>query len=303
MITTSVKQKDYSYTEIVNMLFAFKDRFGFLDVFPIGKTVIGRDIYAARLGTARREILYSSAIHGSERLTAAVTMIYIEQLCEALLTGGDYSISSARNALFGKSAVFIPVSNPDGYEIARAGAATAGARAEEVGRINGNNDIKYWNANARGVDINHNFDAGWENIRRIEQEQGINGPSPRKFGGYKPESEPETAALCDYCRSNDVRQLICLHSQGEEIYWQFGANTPPKSRRLASLYATASGYVAARPAPSADGGGFKDWFIEKFGRPGFTLEIGKGVNPLDPSALYSIYEKLPELFLLSLSLT
>lgn len=300
---TIIMQKDYSYNEIVNLLFELKDTYGFIDVFPIGKSVIGRSIYAAKIGTAPRKVLYSGAIHGSERLTASALLIFLEQFAKALQNGSDYLISSARNALFGKSMVIIPISNPDGFEIARAGAVTAGNYADSVREINKNNDIKYWNANARGVDLNHNFNAGFDEIKRIEQADGIFGPSPRRYGGERPESEPETAALADYCRNNFVAQLLAIHSQGEEIYWQYGENTPPKSYNLAKLYSTASGYAVASPAPSASYAGYKDWFIEQFKRPGFTLEIGEGVNPLNVNTLYDIYNKLTELFLISVALT
>ena len=302
-LNTIIMQKDYTYNEIVDLLFRLKDIYGFIEIFPIGKSIIGRNIYAAKIGTAKRQVLYSGAIHGSERLTASSLMLFLEQFCMALQNNTNYSISSARNALFGKSMVIVPISNPDGYEIARGGAATAGNFADSVRQINGNNDIKFWNANVRGIDLNHNFDAGFDEIKKIEQAEGITGPSPRRYGGESPESEPESKALADYCRNNGVAQLLAIHSQGEEIYWQFGNNTPERSYKLAQLYATASGYKVASPAPSASFAGYKDWFIDEFSRSGFTLEIGKGVNPLDPNTLYDVYSKLEELFLLSVALT
>lgn len=303
MLDTIISQKDYSYNEIVNLLFKLKEKYSFIDVFSIGKSVLGRDIYAAKIGINSRQVVYSGAIHGSERLTASVLMLFLEQFSAALSQNINYSISSARNALFGKTLVIIPISNPDGYEIARAGAATAGNSADSVRAIAGDTDLKYWNANVRGIDLNHNFDAGFEQMKEIEKNDGITGPAPRRYGGESPESEPETKALADYCRNNFVAQLLAVHSQGEEIYWQFGDNTPEKSYRLVQLYATASGYIAAAPAPGASYAGYKDWFIQEYGRPGFTLEIGKGENPLDPLDTFEIYDKLTELFLLSVSLT
>ena len=302
MLDTVISQKDYTYNEIVNLLFELKDKYGFIELFSIGKSVLGRDIYAAKIGVAERQVLYSGAIHGSEWLTATTLMLFLEQYAAALSNDSNYSLSSARNALFGKSIVVVPISNPDGYEIARGGAATAGNMAESVRQIAGNTDLKYWNANVRGVDLNHNFDAGFEQMKQIEQADGITGPSPRRYGGEKPESEPESFALAEYCRNNYVAELLSIHSQGEEIYWQFGDNTPEKSYRLAQLFSTASGYAVAQPAPGASYAGFKDWFIQEFGRPGFTLEIGRGINPLDPSLLYGIYQNLEELFLLSVAL-
>ena len=48
--------------------------------------------------------------------------------------------------------------------------------------------------------------------------------------------------------------------------------------------------------------GFKDWFIETYDRPGFTVEIGKGTNPLPLEQFPEIYRKLRELLLLAATL-
>ena len=49
---------------------------------------------------------------------------------------------------------------------------------------------------------------------------------------------------------------------------------------LAEEFAAASGYIVEEvPAESANAG-FKDWFLQRFRRPGFTIEAGLGENPL-----------------------
>ena len=52
--------------------------------------------------------------------------------------------------------------------------------------------------------------------------------------------------------------------------------------------AKASGYCMAEPEALASLGGFKDWFIDYFHRPAFTIEAGKGKNPLPYSQLTAI---------------
>ena len=302
LIATQIEEREYTYQELVNILFSLADTYEFLKVFAIGKSVQGRSIYAAELGISPRKVFYAGAFHGMERLTALTLMLFLEEYCAALRNNTDYSLlANARDALFGKSIVIVPIANPDGYEIALRGASAAGPYADQVTAISGGNTGR-WNANVRGVDINHNFDAGFAQLKALEQAQGTFGPAPARYGGESPESEPETLALTTYCREHDVRQVLAIHSQGEEIYWQYGNNTPERGRKLAELYATASGYRMATPTGTASYGGFKDWFIEEFGRPGFTIEIGKGTNPLPPSMLYEIYDRLRELFLLSVAL-
>lgn len=301
-MASSIEQREYSINEVINIIYGFGETFPFLDVFQIGKSVLGRPILAVRIGSRDECVLYAAGFHGSERLTTLCNLMFIEDFCTALRDNTDFSISNARNALCNKSIIVIPCVNPDGYEISLNGAATAGASANKITRINGNNDIRYWNANANGVDINHNFDAGFERMKEIERAAGITGPAPRRYGGEAPESEPETQSLVTLVNQYNVVEVLAWHSQGEEIYWQFGENTPEKGYRLAQLFSTASGYSVANPAETAAYAGFKDWYIETTGNPGFTIEIGKGMNPLSPTQLYGIYDNLKELMLISIAL-
>lgn len=301
-MSTSIEQREYSVNEVINKIYALGEEFSFLDVFQIGKSVLGRPILALRIGNKDNCVLYAAGFHGSERLTTLCNLMFVEEFCTALRNNSDFSIANARNALCNKSIIIVPLVNPDGYEISLNGPASAGERADRIREINVGNDIKYWNANANGIDINHNFDAGFEKMKEIEKSQGIFGPAPRRYGGTRPESEPETQALVNLVKQYNVIETLAWHSQGEEIYWQYGENTPEKALKLAQLFATASGYKVADPLPNSAYAGFKDWFIEKFGLPGFTIEIGKGENPLNPNSLYDIYENLRELMLISISL-
>ena len=100
------------------------------------------------------------------------------------------------------------------------------------------------------------------------------------FDPVLPESEPETQAMVALCNARLPRMLIALHSQGREIFWRYGERLPPDSRALAELFSAASGYKLSDNAGLASFGGFKDWFIAAFNKPGYTVEIGVGRNPL-----------------------
>ena len=149
------------------------------------------------------------------------------------------------------------------------------------------------------MDLNHNFDAGWTALHEQERAAGILGPAPTRYGGPHPESEPETAALVRLCRATPFRLVLALHTQGEEIYWRYGDRTPPRSRMMAEVLAASSGYTVASPEGLAAHGGFKDWFINTFARPGFTLEMGKGRNPLPLTDFEQLYAKAREMLLIA----
>ena len=68
---------------------------------------------------------------------------------------------------------------------------------------------------------------------------------------------------------------------------------------MAQILASSSGYTLAKPAELASHGGLKDWFIEKMRRPAFTIEIGRGKNPLGLDQLGSIYRKTEEMMMIA----
>ena len=275
-----------------------RGRYGFLEAMPLGQSALGRDIMGVILGYGRERILYTAAFHGQEWLTSLVLLRLCEDLCMALERGGSIADIHIPEALAGRSLIFVPQVNPDGVDIAIHGSGSAGKYAAMVRELGGNEPGK-WQANARGVDINHNFDAGWETLKQMELDNEIHSPSPRQYCGEAPESEPETAALVGLCKRANFRHVLALHSQGEEIYWRYGGRPPSSARVMAEVMAAAAKYTVCDPEGLASHGGFKDWFIQETGNPGFTIELGKGVNPLPLEDFEKIYAKAQEMLLLA----
>lgn len=268
----------------------------FLKKEIIGKSLCGREIPMISLGSGKK-VLFACAFHGMEWLTTAVVLRFLGELSESVKKGKALCGVKAEAALRSRMLCVIPCVNPDGVEISINGAETAGKYSEQIKAI-GNEKI--WQANAAGVDINHNFNAGWKALKALEIKNGINSPSPTRYGGKTPESEPESKAITRLCRNNGFIRALAFHSQGEEIYWSFGGYSPENARLQGELLAKLSGYTLSEPEGLAVGGGFKDWFVESFNRPAFTIEIGKGKNPLPLSGLDEIYNKLRQMLLISI---
>lgn len=299
-MATIVRHKEYDYNGYRKIMKDLTANFPFLKEEVIGKSVFGRDIVALKIESERKEYsLYTAAIHGSERITATVLLKYIENLCDALKSGGKISGIDAKKALSGKGVIFVPLCNPDGCEISLKGELGCGPHAARIKRLCGS-DFEHWNSNLRGVDLNHNFDAGWERLHELEQSLGYIGPGPTRYGGHRPESEPETIALTNLCRKNRIRVLYCFHSQGEVIYWDYNGIETVRGRKIAEIFAASSLYSIEVPIGIATGGGFKDWFIETFQRPGFTIELGKGKNPLPAESGQQIYSQVEEMMTIGL---
>jgi g-D-glutamyl-meso-diaminopimelate peptidase len=75
------------------------------------------------------------------------------------------------------------------------------------------------------------------------------------------------------------------------IYWKYLDFEPPRSREIAALFSAVSGYALELTPYAAGFAGYKDWFIQDFNRPGYTVEAGKGVNPLPIGDFNAIYRR------------
>lgn len=255
-----------------------------------GRSKAGRPIFLLSIGTGKENIFYSAGFHGSEWITVLTAMRFFEDIVISQREDKALNGYNFNKILKAKRLVFMPCVNPDGTEISINGFHSAREYYTIVKSV-GKNDHIHWNANAAGIDINHNFDAGWEKLKQMELVQGIKTPSPTRFGGLAPESEPETRAVTTLCRQIDFSRAMALHSQGEEIYWEYGENTPAESRSMALKLAEKSGYTLVENSGLASHGGFKDWFIDELKKPAFTIELGKGENPIPLRFFEGIYEK------------
>ena len=261
-------------------------------VFLAGSSLLLRPIPALAVGNQKAPVLMVGGVHGSEWLTVLLLLRFAEDVLKSVQSGRPLAGADLSRCLERRGLLILPCLNPDGVEIALHGPCAARYCAKIVEPFWQPGCL--WQANARGVDLNHNFDAGWRELQRLEQQEGVFGPCPSRYGGQCPHSEPETQAVVNLCRRGNISAVYAFHSQGEEIYWEYGPRTPPQSRMVAELLAGCCGYTTAQPTGAAAHGGLKDWFIQETGRPGFTFEIGRGSNPLPLEDLLPIYARLLE---------
>ena len=73
------------------------------------------------------------------------------------------------------------------------------------------------------------------------------------------------------------------------IYWQYQNYTPEISKNIAKTFNEVSGYSLEDTPYNSSFAGYKDWFIQNYSRPGFTIESGEGINPLPISQFDEIY--------------
>lgn len=295
----SVVEK-YSYDQMVSDIQSLSSRHGSLmQTNVIGTSLDGRNIYEIVLGNpnAEKHILIHGGIHAREYMTPLLIMKQLEYGLEFYGTG-SYEGQPLSNMLQHVAIHYVPMTNPDGTMLSEFGISAI--RSEELrqiiqncyqtdlaqGRTSAAFDryLMYWKANARGVDLNQNFPANWEQVVSSQY------PSYATHRGPAPLSEPESQALANLVNSRAWSATISYHSMGDIIYWDYTGNKQyDKSREMANLIAANTGY---RPAGSSGHGGFKDWTqIKDNPIPGLTLEVGSVACPLPLSEFPKIWHR------------
>ena len=269
-------------------------RYPFLHAGEIGRSVMGKPLWSLCLGSGENRVLYSAAHHANEWITTPLLLRFAEALAAAFAAGEKLAGYAAGEILDYATLSLIPAVDPDGIDLVT-GELQQGDYYEAARRIAASRpELPFprgWKANIRGVDLNLQYPAGWEQAREIKFAQGVRGPAPADYVGAAPLSAPESRALYEYTRRFSPDLVLAYHSQGRVIYWKYQNVEVPGAQRIAELFAAASGY-AAEDTPYASGfAGYKDWFIRDFRRPGFTVEVGRGVNPLPIGDLEQIWRE------------
>ena len=272
-------------------------RYPFITTGDIGQSVMGKPIWYLKLGSGENQVLYNAEHHANEWITTPLLLKFAEDLAAAYAGGENIFDYSAAKLLDYSAVTLIPAVNPDGLDL-----VTGELEQGEFykGAVNIADDwpnIPFpagWKANIRGTDLNLQYPAGWEEAKKNKYAQGVRGPAPLDYVGLAPLSAPESRAMYDYTLALSPRLTLSYHTQGGEIYWRYGECEPEGARKIGELFAKLSGYSLADPAPESSNAGYKDWFIEALDRPGFTIDAGRGTNPLPLTDFDTLYkENLP----------
>ncbi len=289
IVSTNIPITSARNTQLIQ---ALARQYPIISVRQFGTTAFGRPLWAMTIGSGERKVLFTAAHHANEWITAYVLLRFAEELAAAISSGGTlYGIPAS--TLANTEITLVPLVDPDGVDLVT-GAIAPRSVEYELARILGDNypDIPFpdgWKANLMGVDLNLQYPAGWLRAREIKFSQGFTRPGPRDYVGRAPLNQLESRALAELTEEIDPDLVLAYHTQGKVIYWQFDDIEVPGAEALANDFARTSGYGLEEVPMESAFAGYKDWFIQYFRRPGFTIEVGEGENPLPLSQFEEIY--------------
>ena len=286
---------NYTYNVLMEDLIKLRTRYPILSWRYYGRSVMGKQLPYIRIGNGQRQVFYSAGIHANEWINSIVMMKFIEDFCIAYENDAEIFGYSARKIYENASIFIAPMCNPDGIDLVL-GAIPQNSvyylKAKEIAERYP--DIPFpdgWKANINGVDLNLQFPANWLLARENKYAQGFTTPAPRDFVGFGPLTEPEALALYDFTLMRNFRIILSYHTQGEVIFWRYLNYEPAGAEDLGREFARITGYTLDDTIETGSYAGYRDWFISTYDRPGYTIETGKGVNPLPLSQFEQIYNE------------
>ena len=294
----------YTYSFMESDLAALKTIYPFLQLGSIGNSVLKRSIPYVKIGNGSRQVLYNSSIHANEWITAVLAMKFIERFSKSYVLDTNIFGYRARSLYEECSLYVIPMMNPDGVDLVTGYFNENDRIYKQASNIANNYPAilfpSGWKANIKGVDLNLQFPANWEEARQIKYAEGFRTPAPRDYVGVAPITQPESLALYNFTNRNNFRLTISFHSQGKVIYWRYLDYMPEGAYEIARELSRVSGYKLEETPLRSSFAGYRDWFIQDFNRPGFTVEVGEGENPLPISQFDEIYSDIEGIFVLGM---
>lgn len=285
----------YTYEEMRRDLYLLSVRYpDLVTVDSLGETADGRQVMEAVIGNpqAANHIVVQYSLHAREYINTLTAMKSLELYLMNYQTG-TYDGRTYADLFSNVCIHMVPMTNPDGVTVAQSGLdhiAKASLRKSleetyasdtRLGRTKASEAdyFKTFKANARGVDLNKNFDVNWENYVT-----GVPYSSTDCYKGLSANSEAETKALISLVDRINCVCFISYHAAGQTVYWNYGltGDLLAANKVLGTMCTNLTGYafVAAYTDSSKAVGGCSDYMELIRCIPSVTIETGSGKCPV-----------------------
>lgn len=288
----STNHQKYTYGEYEKDLRQLSSKYpNRMQVNVIGQSADDRNLYEVVLGNveAKKHLVVIANLHAREYMTTQLCMRQIEYY----LNQYNKKISGAKvSKVLDEVAIhYVPSCNPDGTAISQFGFGAIRDKKLRASLRKMSGSPATWKANARGVDLNRNWNVAF-------QKSGRRGSSG--FRGNSAASEPEVRALVRMInrieKQGKITGVVSYHSTGSIMYGRCAGNATAKVKnQTTKMYRSARALTGYTLMPTQSlrsaAGCSREYFLYKRDIPCITLEIGRGACPLGSDEFPSIWKK------------
>jgi len=221
------------------------DSYGIIsDTFHIGYSWWEQPLWMVRVSGNRSgdqnlpKVFYNSLIHSREAISMMSLLYFLRFIVQ------NYgAVDSVTSLVDSRELYFLPVFNPDGYEINWRTYRDNGTYGFWRKNARDNNGNGIFDINLDGVDINRNFDFMWgyDNWGSVSDKTKDNYRGPNAF------SEPEAVAVRDFIQNHTFVTALNMHCYGPYLINPFNyadLQTPDSLtyNRLGAMLTRSNGY-------------------------------------------------------------
>ncbi|MCS7477485.1 M14 family zinc carboxypeptidase [Umezawaea endophytica] len=232
-----------------------------------GLDVVGVEITHDVTAPDRKPVLLvTGAHHGDEWATVEVAVEFATDLAQR--DGRDRRVTALLDRV---RVIVVPVVNPDGFQLSRAGTVPDKRRNCRVA----DPATRSCATSPRtGVDLNRNYGVDWGGVGASADE------ATEDYRGGAPFSEPETRNVRDLVAGHQVTVFTSLHSHAAMVLRPPGQDATPDTADEAAYAAVgqtladANGYRNSRSRDLYENSGTAvEWFHHTTGGFGFDVEL------------------------------
>ncbi len=272
------------------------------DLKPIYVIKMTKDIYNYEDVdyVKKTHILIDGGVHARETFNPAAVLKMVEDYVIDYYDDDFLPNYNVRDLLKTSVLHFIPLVNPDGFDVVKNGISTIDSPIlkQNINLIIPNLRNYRLKANIRGVDINRNFEDVYYNVKSAKWvDQWGNSdvlwptviPGEDYFKGYAPASEAETKVLMAYMLSYDFRAYVTYHSMGQVIYYwmdHLGPDYLTTNRAFANIAQKITRYKMMVPDTYEEFGYSTHYFGNNTMKPALTIETTSSYDFPTPVADY-----------------
>ena len=282
-----------------------------LELEIIGYSVDQKPIYVIRMThniymtddydyVEKSHLLIDAGVHARETMNPVMVLRMIEDYVLDYYNDDHLSGYNVKSLIQDSVLHFIPLVNPDGFDVAKYGTQTIDdpVLRQTLNTLIPNLRPHRLKANIRGTDINRNFeDMYYDTTKKTWVNQwgmsnaldNPDSPAEDFYEGVAPGSEAETQALMQYMLRYDFRAYVTYHSMGQVIYYwldHLGHSYFYQNTEFALLAKSLTRYKMMPTNMSEESGYSTHYFANNTLKPALTLETTASYAFPTPSNFY-----------------